>query len=94
MTYIQDYIATQPTERQPQIVAYILEGYVGIIHYRMIGYVVPQTRYPAGDYVNPQTPLPLIALANQTRHIAMFTRRTLAMGAGCVRFNPAHPIPC
>jgi hypothetical protein len=76
---ITDYIVAQPNDRQPlitqlhaQIVAHLPAGFVAAIQYRMIGYVVPHTRYPAGYHVNPQEPLPFMALANQKHHIAVY----------------------
>jgi hypothetical protein len=76
---IADYIATQPIDRQPlitqlheQIVMHLPAGFVAAMQYRMIGYVVPHTRYPAGYHVNPHEPLPFMALANQKHHIAVY----------------------
>ncbi len=76
---ITAYIADQPLDRQPiitqlheQIVTNLPDGFVATIQYRMIGYVVPHSRYPAGYHVNPQEPLPFMALANQKHHIAVY----------------------
>lgn len=76
---ITDYIATQPLDRQAiltqlhhQIVDNLPEGFEATIQYRMIGYVVPHTRYPAGYHVTPHEPLPFMALANQKHHIAVY----------------------
>lgn len=76
---ITAYIVSQPPERHAildqlhqQIASNLPEGFVATIQYRMIGYVVPHTRYPAGYHVNPQEPLPFMALANQKHHIAVY----------------------
>lgn len=76
---IADYIVALPLERQAlitqlheQIVTHLPVGFVATMQYRMIGYVVPHTRYPAGYHVNPHEPLPFMALANQKHHIAVY----------------------
>jgi hypothetical protein len=76
---IEAYINVQQIERQAiikqlhhQIESNLPEGFVSTMQYRMIGYVVPHTRYPAGYHVNPQEPLPFMALANQKQHVAVY----------------------
>lgn len=48
------------------------EGYVEEISYGMIGYVIPFSIYPKGYAVKPKVPLPLINLASQKNHIALY----------------------
>lgn len=48
------------------------KGYVEEISYGMIGYVIPFSLYPAGYAVKPKVPLPLINLASQKNHIAIY----------------------
>jgi uncharacterized protein YdhG (YjbR/CyaY superfamily) len=38
----------------------------------MIGYVVPHSIYPKGYHVNPAQPLPLLSIASQKNHIAVY----------------------
>ncbi|MGM0396994.1 MAG: DUF1801 domain-containing protein [Bacillota bacterium] len=48
------------------------EGFQETISYGMIGYVVPHSIYPEGYHVNPEEPLPFLALASQKNHIALY----------------------
>lgn len=47
-------------------------GFEETIQYGIIGYVIPHSLYPAGYHVNPQEPLPFIALAAQKNYIALY----------------------
>ncbi|MDW7669011.1 MAG: DUF1801 domain-containing protein [Bacillota bacterium] len=42
------------------------------LSYGMIGYVVPHKIYPKGYHVSPKKPLPLVSIASQKRHIALY----------------------
>lgn len=75
----EDYIKLQPKERQAslekcrQVIKKNLpDGFQETIQYGMIGYVVPLSLYPKGYHVNPEEPLPFIALANQKGYIAFY----------------------
>lgn len=48
------------------------EGFVEVISYGMIGYVVPHTLYPAGYHCDPKLPLPFINIASQKKFIAIY----------------------
>lgn len=48
------------------------EGYVEEISYGMIGYVIPFSIYPKGYAVKPKVPLPIMNLASQKNHIALY----------------------
>lgn len=48
------------------------DGYVEEISYGMIGYVIPFSIYPDGYAVKPKVPLPLMNLASQKNHIALY----------------------
>ena len=47
-------------------------GYEEEISYGMIGYVIPFSIYPAGYAVKPKVPLPLMNLASQKNHVALY----------------------
>ena len=47
-------------------------GYEEEISYGMIGYVIPFSIYPAGYAVKPKVPLPLMNLASQQNHVALY----------------------
>ena len=75
----QEYIDALPEERKKAVsgirtalLTNLPKGFVEIINYGMIGYVVPHALYPAGYHVNPQLPLPFINLANQKNYIALY----------------------
>ena len=75
----ESYIDQQPVERQivlrnirSVILANLPFGFVEVIQYGMIGYVVPHTLYPSGYHVNPKEPLPFMGLANQKNYIALY----------------------
>ncbi len=48
------------------------EGFVEVVQYDMIGYVVPHSIYAKGYHVNPTEPLPFLAIASQKDHIAIY----------------------
>jgi uncharacterized protein YdhG (YjbR/CyaY superfamily) len=47
-------------------------GFVEIMQYGMISYVVPLAKFPAGYHTTPNTPLPFIALASQKNYVALY----------------------
>lgn len=48
------------------------EGFEETISYKMLGYVVPHSVYPAGYHCNTKLPLPFINIASQKGHIAIY----------------------
>jgi uncharacterized protein YdhG (YjbR/CyaY superfamily) len=75
----EDYIRQQPPARQQAleqlrrtIKSHLPEGFEEMMLYGMINYVVPHALYPAGYHVDPRLPLPFLALANQSRYIAIY----------------------
>jgi len=75
----EDYINQLPEDRRAPmsrlrrvILDNLPEGYVEVMQYGMIGYVVPLNLYPAGYLANPEQPLPLLGLASQKNHIALY----------------------
>lgn len=75
----QQYMDQLPDERKKPIkelrriiLKNLPEGFVEVMNYGMIGYVVPHTIYPKGYHVNPNLPLPFINLASQKNYIAFY----------------------
>ena len=48
------------------------KGFVEIISYGAIGYVVPHSIYPNGYHCDPKQPLPFIGIASQKNHIGVY----------------------
>jgi uncharacterized protein YdhG (YjbR/CyaY superfamily) len=73
------YLAELPTDRKT-VVADVRRaikrnlpaGFVEIMQYGMISYVVPLVKFPAGYHTTPNTPLPFIALAAQKNYVALY----------------------
>ncbi len=70
------------------------EGYEEEISYGMIGYVIPFSIYPAGYAVKPKVPLPLINLASQKNHIALYHTAIYAMKDVYDWFVAEYPKHC
>lgn len=78
-TTVSAYLAELPVERttamtqlRRAIKRNLPTGFVEIMQYGMIGYVVPLAKFPAGYHTTPNTPLPFIALASQKKFIALY----------------------
>lgn len=78
-TTIDEYIAALPDERKAAverlrevILANLPAGFEEYFSYGMIGYVVPQSRYPKGYHTKKNEPLPFMGLASQKNHIAVY----------------------
>lgn len=76
---VNEYIEKLPEERKEVIsklrkliLENLPEGFEETLSYGMIGYVVPHSIYPEGYHVNPDEPLPFLALASQKNHIALY----------------------
>jgi uncharacterized protein YdhG (YjbR/CyaY superfamily) len=76
---VDDYIATLPSERKEAvsrlreaIAANIPHGFEEMISYRMPGFSVPHSKYPAGYHCDPKIPLPFIGYASQKNFIALY----------------------
>ena len=73
------YLAALPIERKP-VVANVRRaikralpaGFVEIMQYGVISYVVPLAKFPAGYHTAPNTPLPFIALASQKNYVVLY----------------------
>ena len=78
-TTVTGYLGEVPVERRAvftklrrAIKSNLPAGFVEIMQYGMIGYVVPLAKFPAGYHTTPNTPLPFIALASQKKFIALY----------------------
>ena len=69
-------------------------GYEEDISYGMIGYVVPYSIYPAGYAVKPKVPLPLINLASQKNHVALYHMAVYAVPGIAEWFQTEYPKHC
>jgi len=76
---VQEYLDGLPADRRPvierlrqEILNNLPAGFAETIGYGMIDYVVPKSIYPAGYKAKPSQPLPLLALASQKNHIAIY----------------------
>ena len=69
-------------------------GYEEEISYGMIGYVVPFSIYPAGYAVKPKVPLPLINLASQKNHVALYHMAVYAVPGIAEWFQTEYPKHC
>ena len=74
-----EYIKTLPRDRaevignvREEILKNLPEGFEETMQYGMITYVVPHKLYPAGYHVKPTDQLPLMSLASQKNHIALY----------------------
>ncbi len=78
-TTVDGYINQIPEDRKDPIsklrqviLDNIPKGFEEGINYKMIGYYVPQSKYPDGYHCDPKLPLPFINLASQKNFIAVY----------------------
>jgi uncharacterized protein YdhG (YjbR/CyaY superfamily) len=76
---VQEYINSLPPDRKKAITELrnvirknLPKGFLEVMSYGMIGYVVPHSLYPAGYHCNPNQPLPFINIASQKNFIAVY----------------------
>jgi len=76
---VQEYIDDIPEERatvfkllRKAITDNLPKGFEECINYKMLGYVVPHSKYPDGYHCDPKLPLPFMNLANQKNFIALY----------------------
>lgn len=63
----------EPMNRLRQIILDNLpKGFEETINYKMLGYVVPHSLYPAGYHCDTRLPLPFMNLASQKNFIAVY----------------------
>lgn len=75
----EEYIAQVPEDRQAVIqqlrdiiLKNLPEGFVEMMNYNMIGYVVPHSLYPGGYHCDPKLPVPFMNIASQKNFIALY----------------------
>lgn len=76
---VDEYIAKVPEDRTETISKLrntvkdnLPEGFEECIQYKMIGYVVPHSKYPDGYHCDPKLPLPFISIASQKNFVALY----------------------
>ena len=76
---VESYIESVPEERKAAFLRIrdiirnnIPTGFVEVMNYGMIGYVVPHSIYPAGYHCSPTEPLPFLGLASQKNSISLY----------------------
>lgn len=69
-------------------------GYEEEISYGMIGYVIPYSIYPAGYAVKPKVPLPLMNLASQKNHVALYHMGVYSVPGIAEWFEAEYPKHC
>lgn len=74
-----EYLSSLPEDRKPAMTALrnvILEnlpqGFVEVMSYGMLGYVVPHSIYASGYHCDPKQPLPFMSIASQKNFIALY----------------------
>lgn len=76
---IESYLISLPEDRKSAIekLFYTIEknipqGFEAAMSYKLPGFVVPHTLFPAGYHCNPKEPLPFISLASQKNYISLY----------------------
>jgi len=89
---VEQYLAELPEDRRAAIAAVrkvilknLDKGFEECMGYGMIGYVVPNSRYPAGYHCDPTKPLPFANLASQKGHMALYLMTLYVDGDGAFR---------
>jgi hypothetical protein len=75
----EEYIETLPEDRKQiisairnTIIQNLPNGFLEIMNYGMLGYVVPHSIYPSGYHCDPKQPLPFLSIASQKNHISIY----------------------
>ncbi|MDC8005984.1 DUF1801 domain-containing protein [Aureisphaera galaxeae] len=76
---VAEYIEQLPEERKDPVEKLrqtvkenLPKGFEEGITYKMIGFYVPHSIYPAGYHCNPKDPLPFINIASQKNFVALY----------------------
>ena len=76
---VDEYIDQLPEERKVVltklrsiVLKNLPKGFSEQINYKMPGYVVPKTLYPAGYHCDPKLPLPFMNIASQKNFVAVY----------------------
>ena len=75
----EEYIETLPEDRKQiisairnTIIQNLPDGFLELMNYGMLGYVVPHSIYPSGYHCDPKQPLPFLSIASQKNHISIY----------------------
>lgn len=75
----EEYINELPPDRKEAfqklrdvILKNLPEGFIEVMSYGMIGYVVPHSIYPKGYHANPKLPLGMLNIASQKNFISFY----------------------
>lgn len=78
-TSVEAYLKSLPPERREAlqairetILANLDPKFAEGIQYKMIGYYLPHSEYPAGYHCDPKQPLPFASIASQKNHMAIY----------------------
>jgi len=95
---VQEYLDNIPVERaeafnklRKTITENLPKGFEECINYKMLGYVVPHSKYPDGYHCDPKLPLPFMNLANQKNFIALYHMGIFADADLQAWFTKAYP---
>lgn len=76
---VDEYINQLPEERKVVLTRLrnvinknLPEGFVEQLNYKMPGYVIPHSMYPAGYHCDPTLPLPFMNIASQKNFVAVY----------------------
>lgn len=74
-----EYVESLPEERKETMMKIresinnnLPEGFIEVINYGMLGYVVPHSIYPKGYHCDTKQPLPFMGLASQKNNISFY----------------------
>ncbi|HTJ50188.1 MAG TPA: DUF1801 domain-containing protein [Cyclobacteriaceae bacterium] len=75
----EEYLASLPEDRKKAmrelrdaVIKNLPSGFVEVMSYGMLGYVVPHALYPDGYHCDPALPLPFMGIASQKNFIAVY----------------------
>jgi len=95
------YVEQLPPDRKlsinklrKEILSNLPGGFHETMGYGMIGYVVPHSLYPKGYHVNPKLPLPIMNLASQKKHIAVYHMGIYSIPSLMDWFEKEYPNHC
>ena len=95
---VDEYISKLPEERQvavsklrETVKTHLPKGFEECISYKMIGYVVPHSLYPAGYHCDTKLPLPFINIASQKNFVALYHSGIYADDALLAWFKAEYP---
>ena len=97
----EEYIAQIPEDRKPVLTklretvkANLPNGFEEGMNYKMIGYYVPHSKYPAGYHCDPKLPLPFMNVASQKNFVAFYHMGIYAQPELLEWFQAEYPKHC